>query len=346
MLSLYLTRLYKTVSRFIPCSQLAPREALGQSSWDLPWSLGGWRTPERPAPGSCYVFAPSSLALCRRRSNQRGRVRTLTEKKDTKDQLKGGEHKALGSAREAEAERDCGQLPAACLLLLRRPASCCLRASDVFLRSLRLSQGACVSSALLSALRDVNLRLLDRALFCCCLHKDRADKHKMLENHCETERVSLRWGSVLAGRSAKARNEDDWCRRPFHAGAGFTRGEIAQTSAIPPGEVQGPLCSLCWEKNKVLGGSGDTRLQRGFWFVLLPPPREGLEWAGVCRKHLLQLHSAAAPWGGGHWDRGGRQRAEVAHGVRGKPPSAGMGKILQFGKASFTFPLLYKVVTV
>lgn len=63
---------------------------------------------------------------------------------------------------------------------------------------------------------------------------------------------------MLAGRSAKARNEDDRCRRPFHAGAGFTRGEIAQTSAIPPGEVQGPLCSLCWEKTKVL-----TRWERG-----------------------------------------------------------------------------------
>lgn len=110
------------------------------------------------------MSAPASLALCRRRSNQRGQVRTLTEKKDTKAQLKGGEHKALGSAREAEAERDCGQLPAACLLLLRRPASCCLRASDVSLRSLRLSQGTCVSSALLSALRDVNLHLLDPVL--------------------------------------------------------------------------------------------------------------------------------------------------------------------------------------
>lgn len=80
--------------------------------------------------------------------------------------------------------------------------------------------------------------------------------------------------------------------------------------------------------------------------MLLPPLREGLGGAGVCRKRLLQRGSAAAPWGGGHWDRGGRQRAEVAHRVRGKPPSAGMGKILQFGKASFTFPLLYKVVTV
>lgn len=64
MLSLYLTRLYKTVSRFIPCSQLAPLEALGQSSWDLPWSLGaeGHQNVLLGGPATCLPPHPSRCA--------------------------------------------------------------------------------------------------------------------------------------------------------------------------------------------------------------------------------------------------------------------------------------------
>lgn len=60
MLSLYLTRLYKTVSRFIQCSQLAPLEALGQSSWDLPWSLGakGHQNVPLRGPATCLPSRP------------------------------------------------------------------------------------------------------------------------------------------------------------------------------------------------------------------------------------------------------------------------------------------------
>lgn len=122
---------------------------------------------------------------------------------------------------------------------------------------------------------------------------------------------------MLAGRSAKARNEDDRCRRPFHAGAGFTRGEIAQTSAIPPGEVQGPLCSLCWGKKQGPDSVGAGTPGCSVAFGLCCCLRSVRDWEGLgsagsasCSAAQLQ-HRGVVATGTGVEGRGQRLLTEL-----------------------------------